>query len=1168
MRFERLDIDRYGCFTGQTLDFGSAVENGDLHLVYGPNEAGKSTLRDACIDFLFGFPHQTRYGFRHPNDLLQIGATLRASGESFEGRRVKQRKNSLLGPDGEPVSDAFLAAVVGDVSRASYEQMFSLDEHSLEAGGEEILRSEGDLGALLFSAASGLSSLSGGLDAIRAETQAFYRKAGRSHRLNDVKEQLKSLHEQIRDIDVQAGTYEKLRFEEESKREQHAGARARRDKQAVRAETVKSLLDALEPWREMQDLEQALGDVADAKALPLDWLAEAETLVAADAAAKSAAEEGRAAVARLKAAIDEIEIDQPLLDLAPAVKRLTDNDLEARYRTSQDIDARERELKSVDQDIRSLVVRLGRSEASDPKSLLLPVATVGTLEDLIDSRSVHLNAETAARREYAAADEARRAALAELEDIGDPVDLSAFASQISNLRDRAGELALLALRDRCAEATATLEDALIGLAPWQGDRRDLSATQSAETVGLDALKSAASALQEERAGLSREKSGLEDRKAELQAEIEAAVQATGIKDDAAHDDIVAARDAAWRRHRDGLDRDPMESQDGLRQTADEFETAMNEADQATNVRLQHAAELSTVRRAQTGLAKADASLKRVDEKEVNLTSREGDHKSVTSDLMRSLGLPDTTPLDALEIWLARRDAALVRERELARAETALSEAETELASLMDVIAGAMATVQLEAGGLDWQGRLKRCEDAIADWETRNQKRDTTEQAVRHATQEADRRWQQLDQAVQASAAWETEWLATLGGTWIGEGIPAAVKETIRGLNDLAGMVEKANGLQERIAAMTEDRTAYETEVRRLCGLIAKGSGQTDPLLAADALRDGVADAEEADRRHQERQRELNDAEARLAEALAKCSDIDNRIDEMSREAEVGDLESLIVALKRSAEKTALAERIGRLQASLMKSVDADTFETARSTLSEALSSREAIDALKIEYGDLMRARSDEDAHVTSLYHDWKKAEEALSAIGGDDEVARLEEQRRVLLLEIEQEANAFMRLSAGTALVDDALRAYRETHRSSMMRRASDAFVRITRGAFRNLASAAGKKGEVLVGIRKDGSSIVASEMSRGTRFQLYLALRIAGHAEFAKHRETLPFFADDVLEPFDDDRSAETFALLAEMSRQGQVVYLTHHRHLCDLARRVCGNGIKIHELPDRAVA
>jgi len=35
--------------------------------------------------------------------------------------------------------------------------------------------------------------------------------------------------------------------------------------------------------------------------------------------------------------------------------------------------------------------------------------------------------------------------------------------------------------------------------------------------------------------------------------------------------------------------------------------------------------------------------------------------------------------------------------------------------------------------------------------------------------------------------------------------------------------------------------------------------------------------------------------------------------------------------------------------------------------------------------------------------------------------------------------------------------------------------------------------------------------------------------------------------------RAGETFRLLAEMSERGQVIYLTHHEHLCDIARGVC---------------
>ena len=85
--------------------------------------------------------------------------------------------------------------------------------------------------------------------------------------------------------------------------------------------------------------------------------------------------------------------------------------------------------------------------------------------------------------------------------------------------------------------------------------------------------------------------------------------------------------------------------------------------------------------------------------------------------------------------------------------------------------------------------------------------------------------------------------------------------------------------------------------------------------------------------------------------------------------------------------------------------------------------------------------------------------------------------------------------------------------------------------------------------------------MSKGTRFQLYLALRLAGYQEFAKLRPAVPFLADDIMETFDEPRSEEVFRLLAEMGRIGQTIYFTHHRHLCDMAKAVVP-GVRVHEL------
>lgn len=51
MRVRRLDLARYGKFTDRTIDFGPRRDDGpDLHIVFGLNEAGKSTALNAYLD--------------------------------------------------------------------------------------------------------------------------------------------------------------------------------------------------------------------------------------------------------------------------------------------------------------------------------------------------------------------------------------------------------------------------------------------------------------------------------------------------------------------------------------------------------------------------------------------------------------------------------------------------------------------------------------------------------------------------------------------------------------------------------------------------------------------------------------------------------------------------------------------------------------------------------------------------------------------------------------------------------------------------------------------------------------------------------------------------------------------------------------------------------------
>ena len=93
-----------------------------------------------------------------------------------------------------------------------------------------------------------------------------------------------------------------------------------------------------------------------------------------------------------------------------------------------------------------------------------------------------------------------------------------------------------------------------------------------------------------------------------------------------------------------------------------------------------------------------------------------------------------------------------------------------------------------------------------------------------------------------------------------------------------------------------------------------------------------------------------------------------------------------------------------------------------------------------------------------------------------------------------------------------ALARLREDRRGPMLQSAEAAFDRMTGGEWVRLGTQPTGTGERLVGIR-DGEAVAADAMSTGTRGQLYLALRVAGHDDFVRRYGPLPFVTDDILE-------------------------------------------------------
>ena len=159
MKIDALKLIAFGPFTNKTLDFSG--DRFGLHVVFGPNEAGKTTALRALTGLLYGFGHVVEDAWMHQNkDLAVGGAFVLSDGGVLNLTRYKRRKNDLIDDDTqEPANQALLDEHLGRMGREAFKHAFGVSHESLRRGVESVLMAGGDLGHALFAATSGLNTL-------------------------------------------------------------------------------------------------------------------------------------------------------------------------------------------------------------------------------------------------------------------------------------------------------------------------------------------------------------------------------------------------------------------------------------------------------------------------------------------------------------------------------------------------------------------------------------------------------------------------------------------------------------------------------------------------------------------------------------------------------------------------------------------------------------------------------------------------------------------------------------------------------------------------------------------------------------------------------------------------------------------------------------------------
>jgi chromosome segregation protein len=208
------------------------------------------------------------------------------------------------------------------------------------------------------------------------------------------------------------------------------------------------------------------------------------------------------------------------------------------------------------------------------------------------------------------------------------------------------------------------------------------------------------------------------------------------------------------------------------------------------------------------------------------------------------------------------------------------------------------------------------------------------------------------------------------------------------------------------------------------------------------------------------------------------------------------------------------------------------------------------------------ALSELNTRLNLLAQDKVRADQALSAIGGQANAAIAEAKRHEALAAMGDTSEQYIEVATASKLLKWAIDRYRDKKQGPMLQRASAVFSDLTLGEFSRLVVDFEKETPTLYTKRKNGLMVEVAGLSEGTRDQLYLALRIAALELHLQQAKALPFIADDLFINFDDERAKAGLHALRELSKKVQVVFLTHHRHLMPLAEEVFGSNLNIVEL------
>jgi uncharacterized protein YhaN len=1165
MRVDELHLKAYGPFAGRTLDLSGGAQG--LHVIYGPNEAGKSSALRALKALLYGVDERTTDGFLHGNDSLRVGGRLRLTdGRELTFTRRKGRKQTLLAPDEEHALDeSLLLPFVSSVSSNVFSSLFGIDHQALVDGGEQILQQKSDVGSTLFAAALGSRAFQALLSQLEDEAAELYRPSGSKYLINKAIADHKDARKEMREAALAVKDWEV---------HEHSLEQASRRLEAIQEEmgallkeksTVERLRRILPSVGLRRTTLAAIADMGRVVQLPSDFGERLRTALTGRDEAKERLATIREKRSALGVQAKKIPSPARLLNEEGTIRSLYQR-LGAYRKAVADrpsIDGKRQQART---DARNILKSLRPDISLDDVPSLRP--NIAAAKRPIQELSArHQALETAVRKASKVLAEKDQKIAVLRKGLG-PAPREWKAGPIKRSVDdarRSGDLDRLLRENLHAEARQERQclAALSALGVWRGPLEAAHAlpVPSNETVDryVESFR-----LAEERRRRRADQHQSAAREMTEVARTLAAMRLTGAVPTEL--DLVQARNRrnegwalvkrGWLEQAD-IDEDAR-IYDDERPLPAAYEESVTVADDVADRLRREADRVAAHAQALVRQDELTAAIKTLDG-EANET---GDaDQSLESEWIREWSACGFVPLSPLEMraWLNR--FAALKDQLLS-----LFDVREKTVTLRDTVAAHRASVASQVAAIDattpevgdsLSAVLQMADSVIERIEAAAVKQEDLRRLVEERAEAAA----ELVRDSDALSAWKGEWIALVQS--LGhppDSRPSQIQSMVEGYADLFAKLDEADGHRRRVYGIDQDIAKFDEEVRAFAKEVApEETEDSDAARCVERLNDALTRATTDEARARSLEEQLQELSLNIQETERKLTNISGGIEALCREAECDQVEQLEEAQRHSKIFAELRNKVAALEDKIIDEGDGADLQAL------------VTEAEEVSPDDLPARLERVVAHITDLeeergrLRETKGAEESeLRRMTGASTAADAASKAQEILASMRHSVESYLRTRTAALLLRREIDRYREANQDPVVVRGGALFSSITCGSFAGIDTEITDDEAQLVGVRPGGGRVHVGGMSSGARDQLYLALRLATLERYLATAESMPFVVDDILINFDDARALATLTTLAEFSAKTQVLLFTHHLRIREMATRVkSACGVFVQELP-----